>query len=264
MADVKILLTFDDGPHAASGANNLSRTIFHTLNSNGIIAVFYIQPRVAPHRMASAEGVKVVQEANGVGSVYEHIIEIHTAGTVDHQKHWVKPDLLSHDLPKAVVAIEKVTNRRPKTIRAVGLELANPKATKKVREAMEKRTREIYAASLLGHMGINVDSYDNTRAYWVEGSRLPRRPKPNEVCEALRKGIAFALTSGPQHLVVLFHDINKTTAENLGAYITEIRTAVTAAGHTPSFTASRNEAELFLSPPKVDGNAAWQLDKRRP
>lgn len=157
-----------------------------------------------------------------------------------------------------------MTNRRPKTIRAVGLELANPRATKKVRDAMEKRTREIYAASLLGHLGINVDSYDNTRAYWVEGSRLLRSPNPNEVCEALRKGIAFAMKLGPQDIVVLFHYINKTTANNLGAYITEIRTAVTTAGHTPSFTASRDEAEAFLSPPKVDGNAAWPLDKRRP
>lgn len=262
MANVKILLTFDDGPHAAAGSNNRSRKILRVLNSNGIIAVFYIQAGVA-YRMASAEGVKVVQEANGIGPVYEHVIEIHTAGTTDHQKHWFKPDLLAHDLPKAVAAIERVTNRRPKTIRAVGLELANPRATKKVREAMEKQTRKIYSASLLGHMGINVDSYDNTRAYWVEGSRLPRSPKANEVREALRKGIAFALRSGPQDLVVLFHDINKTTADNLGDYITEIQTAVTAAGHTPSFTTSRNEAELFLSPPKVDGNVAWPLDKRR-
>jgi hypothetical protein len=237
--------------------------ILQALNANGIIAVFYIQARVA-HRMASAEGVKVVQEANGVGPVYDHVIDIHTAGTVDHQKHWLKPDLLAQDLPKAVEAIEKVTNRRPRTIRAVGLELANPRATKKVREAMEKRIRQIYAASALGHMGINVDSYDNTRAFWVEGSKLPRSPNANEVREALRKGITFALKSGPEDLVILFHDINKTTAGNLGAYITEIRTAVTTNGHTPSFTANRDEVKLFLEPPRVDGNVSWPLDKRRP
>jgi peptidoglycan/xylan/chitin deacetylase (PgdA/CDA1 family) len=263
MAKVKILLTFDDGPHDLPGAGNGTRTILQALKVNGIIAAFYIQTGVA-YRMASAEGKKVVREANGVSPNYEHVIEIHSAGKVDHEKHWVNPDRLSQDLPNAVTAIEKVTNRRPKTIRAVGLELANPKKTEKVRNATEKRLLEIYAASQLKHMGINVDSYDNTRAYWVKGSRLARKPNPNEVREALRKGIAFALKSGPQDLVVLFHDLNMTTRSNIGVYIVEIRTAVMDAGHTPSFTASRSEVESFLSPPKVDDNAAWELDKPRP
>lgn len=258
MGLVKILLTFDDGPHAAPGALNGTRTVLQALKANGIIAAFYIQTGVA-YRMADAEGRKVIQEANGV----KHVIEIHTAGKVDHQKHWVKPELLAQDLPKAVAAIEKVTNRRPKTIRAVGLELANPKATKKVRDATKKRLLDIYADSQLGHMGINVDSFDNTKAYWVEGNRLDRTPNPDEVREALRKGIAFALKSGPQDLVVLFHDLNMATRSNIGVYIGEIRTAVTAAGHTPSFTASRSEVESFFSPPKVDDNAAWELDKKR-
>jgi peptidoglycan/xylan/chitin deacetylase (PgdA/CDA1 family) len=262
MAQVKILLTFDDGPHALPGPGNHTRKVLQSLNTNGIIAAFFIQPRVE-YRMGSAEGVKVVKEANGVGPVFSHVIEIHTAGKADHEKHWKNPGLLASDLPKAVTAIEKVTGRRPKTIRAVGLELANPKTTKQAQAAMAQRLRTIYAASSLGHLGINVDSFDNTEAYWVPGSRLARKPNATEVREALRKGIDFALKSGPKDLVILFHDLNSTTSSNIGAYIAEIKTAVIANGHSPAFTGSRDEVKLFLEPPRIDGNESWEIDKKR-
>jgi peptidoglycan/xylan/chitin deacetylase (PgdA/CDA1 family) len=261
MAVVKILLTFDDGPHAAAGPGNRTRKVLQALKLNGIIGVFYIQTGVS-YRMGSPEGVKVVKEANGLGPLFEHVIEIHTAGKEDHQKHWSNPDLLAKDLPKAIAAIEKATTRRPKTIRSVGLELANPNTSEKARETMANRLRAIYAASSLKHIGINVDSYDNTKAFW-HTSIVHTNPTASEVQEALRKGIEFALQAGPQDLIVLFHDINGTTANNLGSYITAIRNAVTNATHTPSFTQSRAEVELFLSNTAIDSNRSWPLDKQR-
>jgi peptidoglycan/xylan/chitin deacetylase (PgdA/CDA1 family) len=263
MSLVTILLTFDDGPHALSGSNNRTRKILAALRAESVVAAFYIQAGV-PHRTASVEGRKVVSEANGVEPVYDHVIDIHTAGTVDHDKHWADPDRLARDLPKAVADIQALTNRRPATIRAVGLELANPRAKKEDRDAMETRIRGIYAASSLKHVGINIDSYDNTRAFWIDGSRVARSPKAAEVKEALSKGIAFALQSGPRDLLVLFHDINKTTADNLRDYVTEIRTAVALAGHTAAFTASRDDVANFLTATTIDGNESWPLDKRRP
>jgi hypothetical protein len=275
MAIIKILLPFDDGPHALAGPTNYTRMIIKALDAQGIVGAFFVQTRAVdkrgtPIRMSTNEGTRVVQEANGVAPNFKHLIAIHTGSVKDHEKHWKRvaapPDLkiapnaqngLESDLFSSINDIESLTKLRPKFVRPTGFELTNPKASLADRKAMEQAVLTTYGRLALTPIGVDLDSYDNTLARWE--NKMCRRPTNTEVVAKIGEGTPSAFRLGPRELIVLFHDINNRTAASVGQYIQAVSNGVSAQGHTPSFTSSRAEVINLLTQTTITNNESWQI-----
>jgi peptidoglycan/xylan/chitin deacetylase (PgdA/CDA1 family) len=239
---IPIVLTFDDGPHAASGngVKNYTIDIATLLKSRNIVGAFFIQTHVS-HRFGSAAGKDVIKRVSDLG----HVIAIHTGSDDDHASHTKrvaapaydvdgdkKPDGmngLESDLIRAKSQIQKVLGgNAPTFVRAVGL-------------ARNEAVNSTYSRVGLKHIGVNVDSKDNE----------PPRPTSQVVMRTLESGrqsVGAAIKAGAPHLIVLFHDINNTTAASTGTYIDTITAAVKAAGRTPEFTGSTKAVmDIFLA-----------------
>jgi peptidoglycan/xylan/chitin deacetylase (PgdA/CDA1 family) len=237
---IQIVLTFDDGPHAAGeGATNYTIDIATLLKSRNIVGAFFIQTNVS-HRCGCAAGKSVVKKVSDMG----HVIAIHTGSDGDHVSHTKrvtapaydvdgdkKPDGmngLESDLIRAKAEIQKmIGGDAPEFVRAVGLER---------NEAVNKT----YSRVGLKHIGVNVDSKDNE----------PPRPTSQVVVHTLDSGpnsVQHAIAAGATDLIVLFHDINSTTAASVSTYIDAISAAVKAEGRTPEFTTSKKAVlDIFL------------------
>ena len=239
---IPIVLTFDDGPHAASGegVKNYTIDIATLLKSRNIVGAFFIQTHVT-HRFGIAAGKDVIKRVSDLG----HVIAIHTGSDDDHASHTKrvaapaydvdgdkKPDGmngLESDLIRAKSQIQKVLGgNAPSFVRAVGL-------------ARNEAVNNTYSRVGLKHIGVNVDSKDNE----------PPRPTSQVVMRTLESGrqsVGAAIKAGAPHLIVLFHDINNTTAASTGTYIDTITAAVKAAGRTPEFTGSTKAVmDIFLA-----------------
>lgn len=239
---IPIVLTFDDGPHAASGngVKNYTIDIATLLKSRNIVGAFFIQTHVS-HRFGSAAGKDVIKSVSDLG----HVIAIHTGSDDDHASHTKrvaapaydvdgdkKPDGmngLESDLIRAKSQIQKALGgNAPTFVRAVGL-------------ARNEAVNSTYSRVGLKHIGVNVDSKDNE----------PPRPTSQVVMRTLESGrqsVGAAIKAGAPHLIVLFHDINNTTAASTGTYIDTITAAVKAAGRTPEFTGSTKAVmDIFLA-----------------
>ncbi len=239
---IPIVLTFDDGPHAAAGdgVKNHTIEIATLLKARNIIGAFFIQTHVS-HRFGSAAGKSVVKAVSDLG----HVIAIHTGSDDDHASHTKrvatpaydvdgdkKPDGmngLESDLIRAKAQIQKLLGgNAPGFVRAVGL-------------ARNEAVNNAYSRVGLKHIGVNVDSKDNE----------PPRPTSQVVMRTLESGlqsVKAAIKAGAPHLIVLFHDINNTTAVSIGSYIDTIKAAVAAAGRAPAFAASTKAVmDIFLA-----------------
>jgi peptidoglycan/xylan/chitin deacetylase (PgdA/CDA1 family) len=239
---ISIVLTFDDGPHAAAGkgVKNYTIEIATLLKSRNIVGAFFIQTHVG-HRFGGVAGKDVIKKVNDLG----HVIAIHTGSDDDHASHTKrvatsaydvdgdkKPDGmngLESDLIRAKAQIQKVLGgNAPSFVRAVGL-------------ARNEAVNGTYSRVGLKHIGVNVDSKDNE----------PPRPTSQVVMRTLESGrqsVGTAIKAGAPHLIVLFHDINNTTAVSISSYIDTITAAVKAAGQTPEFTASTKAlTDIFLA-----------------
>ena len=239
---IPIVLTFDDGPHGAAGdgVKNYTIEIATLLKSRNIVGAFFIQTHVS-HRFGSSAGKNVIKTVSGLG----HVIAIHTGGGEDHALHTKrvatpaydvdgdkKPDGLNgleSDLIRAKAQIQKVLGgNAPGFVRAVEL-------------ARNEAVNHTYSRVGLKHIGVNVDSKDNE----------PPRPTSQVVMRTLESGrqsIGAAIKAGAPHLIVLFHDINNTTAVSIGTYIDTITAAAMAAGRAPAFTASTKAVmDVFLA-----------------
>ncbi len=244
---IPVLLTFDDGPHAGKIPANHTGTILEVLRSNsvknGLVAVFFTQTHAAggdgrPHRLGAPRGAEIAKEANARG----HLIEVHTGSDKDHALHTSRAEeaaydatgdgkvdgenALESDLIRAKSRIAESVGRSPEFVRAVGLNKNN-------------KVEAVYTRVGLKHIGVSVDSKDNSAP----------RPAPVQVVQTLKAGpnsVTAAIGSGAPHLIILFHDINDITAKNLGEYIQAIDSAVKAAGKTPEYVTSREQAFEIL------------------
>ena len=228
---IPIVLTFDDGPHAAGKeTKNYTIEVATLLKSRRIIGAFFIQTHV-DFRFKNAAGKDATKAVSAMG----HVIAIHTGSDESHILHTErvaapaydvdgdqKPDgvnALESDLIRAKSEIQKTLGgSAPAYVRAVGLE-------------RNKEVNSTYGRVGLKHIGVNVDSKDNE----------PPRPAAPQVVQTLDSGkqsVKAAIKAGAPHLIVLFHDINGTTAASLGVYIDTIEKEVRAAGRKPEFTDS--------------------------
>jgi len=83
MASVRIVLTFDDGPHAGPlGGGNWTEKVLEALKHKRAKAAFFVQTHV-PYRLASPNGYKVASLIHTEG----HVLAIHTGSLEDHRCH---------------------------------------------------------------------------------------------------------------------------------------------------------------------------------
>ena len=248
-ADIEILLTFDDGPHAQPGNQNNTYQIVEALKSNSttnnIVAAFFIQTHSKAGRLGESRGKEVIKLAYDAGCP----IEIHTGSTADHAMHPEraataaydvtgddKPDGqngLESDLIRAKARINEVVGTVPKYVRAVGLNRGQF-------DCSTATVDETYQRVSLKHIGVNVDSKDNA----------PGRPSPDVVKQTLTTGdnsVANAIQAGKPHMIVLFHDVNGKAADNIDAYIATIAGVTGKSGRFPKFIKSRADALAILS-----------------
>ena len=227
MESIRILLTFDDGPHAgAVGSKNRTEKVLDALAHKNVKAAFFIQTHV-PYRLASPAGHTVASRIHAEG----HVLAIHTGGFVDHRCHkWrcTQPaDIagaangLNSDMIRAKTAIKEIVGTDPKFVRATY-------------GYTDIHCMKVYARNNLKHVYWDIASGDDAPNASVASVRacLERETKQ--------------LATGPLELIYLLHDINKVTAEHLIHFIDVIATAVGSNGHQPVFPTERRDAELIL------------------
>ena len=234
MASVRILLTFDDGPHAgALGCANRTERVLDALRRKRAKAVFFIQTHV-PYRLASPNGARMASRIHDEG----HVLAIHTGSFVDHRCHkWrctQPPDIvgatngLDSDMMRAKAAIKEIIGTNPKFVRATyGYTDAN--------------CMSVYSKNKLKHVYWDIVSGDD--------SKLATRASVRTCLEAETKRLA----TGTVDLIYLMHDINQVTAEHLTEFIDAIAASVRANGHAPIFVADGVEAEFIMDKKSREG-----------
>ena len=280
MPDLRVLLTFDDGP-APPRTKKILDILAVGNGGSPIIAAFFVQTLACvtirkkrapfrdcsayslakplkPFRMSTPKGTAVVRQAYQAG----HVIGIHTGSLLDHLPHPCRavasPDPitpllapvpangLESDLIRASHDISLLAEA-PEFVRATGLYFGTPEESALVHVA--------YQRLHLRHVGVNVDSLDAdiTGKVVAEFPRMvpsKRREKIRDRVNAqLRTAIRVALQQNYAPLIVLFHDINPVTVLFLAQYIDAITRAVSELSSktlTAKFPASRAEAEGIL------------------
>jgi peptidoglycan/xylan/chitin deacetylase (PgdA/CDA1 family) len=236
VVSIRILLTFDDGPHAAAlGGSNRTEKVLDRLNEKGIKGVFFVQTHV-PYRLASENGLQIASRIQAEG----HVLAIHTGSFLDHRCHkWrcTQPadvvgaiNGLDSDMQRARAAIRNIAGADPRFVRATY-------------GHTNDACMDVYARNGLNHVNWDIESKDSS------GSATAAF-----VCDRLgaeTKRRAWA----PTDLIYLLHDISAVTAEHLKDFIDAITAAVAANGHAAAFVAHRREAESIMlerSGPGID------------
>jgi peptidoglycan/xylan/chitin deacetylase (PgdA/CDA1 family) len=236
LASVRILLTFDDGPHAAAlGGKNCTEKVLDALLHQGVKAVFFIQTHVL-YRLASPNGLKVASRIHSEG----HVLAIHTGSFADHRCHkWrckQPPDVLGtsngldSDMIRAKTAIKQIAGADPKFVRATY-------------GYTDAKCISVYTKNDLKHVNWDIASGDD--------SRRTTSASVHTHLEAETKRLARDNVD----LIYLFHDISQVTAEHLTDFIGAIATSARAIGYTPLFVAEKAEAEFIMhrkSAPGID------------
>jgi len=199
-------LTFDDGPHTAelgSGKNRTER-VLDTLKAKGSLkAGFFIQTGVS-YRGANPIGRQLVARMHKEG----HTVGIHTGGgdEHEHEDHPVaqKAGRLQGELEKAKTYVKDVTGEEAKL----------------VRPPHGRFDKDVLAT--YGKVGL-------TNLLWDIDGDEGRSLGLAELKDRFTKGLAPIASGGwkpgrkPDAVVVLYHDIQKGTSENLGELIEHIR-----------------------------------------
>jgi peptidoglycan/xylan/chitin deacetylase (PgdA/CDA1 family) len=227
VASVRILLTFDDGPHAgALGGKNWTEKVLDGLSHKNAKGAFFIQTHV-PYRLASPNGHTIASRIHAEG----HALGIHSGSFVDHRCHkWrcTQPaDIagttngLDSDMIRARAAIRNIVGIDPKFVRATY-------------GYTDVHCMKVYSRHRLKHVYWDIVSGDDTRNASAASVRAHLEHETKR------------LATGARDLIYLLHDINQVTAENLIDYIEVIAIAVRSNGLSPVFPVERLEAEFIL------------------
>jgi len=227
VAVVRVLLTFDDGPHAGVlGGGNRTEKVLDALKSKCVKAAFFIQTHV-PYRLAASNGLRVASRAHAEG----HVLAIHTGSILDHRCHkWrcAQPaDMvgtingLDSDMARARSAIREIVGADPRFVRATY-------------GYTDASCMSVYSRNDLKHVYWDLASGDDSKAASL-ASVLARL-----AAETRR------LATGSVELIYLLHDIAQVTAEHLTDFIDAIDASVRANGHTPAFAADAVEAQSIM------------------
>jgi peptidoglycan/xylan/chitin deacetylase (PgdA/CDA1 family) len=221
-------LTFDDGPHAAglgAGANR-TENVLNTLNTKGLRgkAAFFIQTAAEDGqghaiRGSNPNGRLLVERMHREG----YGIGIHTGGTADHEDHTTAANAgrLQGELASAEAYIHGITGSDPTYVRAPHGNIGSAGST--TRQAITATYANLGLTHLLWDIdgdapGANM-TLDQLKAQFNAGYAALRRNSSGRIIP----------TTPSSRVVVLYHDIRRGTAANIGGVIDHIRATVPGA-----------------------------------
>ena len=222
MVDVTVVLTFDDGPHAARDPErNYTRQALRTLNvnsvQNGTKGVFFVQTHV-PFRGGSQTGQNVIEAVWAEG----HVVGIHTGSTEDHVPHTQRGGQLREDLTNASRYLQNL---------GITSDFVRP-----VGGAVNEAVLATYRSLGLKMVLWDIDSRDSHTGYGR-----------NRISLWLAQEVARTISAGKTELVVLFHELDRDTRGNIEHYMEVLRDAIRDAGHQDRFPTSRNDVMSVLN-----------------
>gem|GEM_PF-2219416 len=249
-----VVLTFDDGPHAAPLGQGTNRTekVLDTLKSkakngfaDGIKAGFFIQVYSTTtgtkdgffFRANTPSGKILVQRMGTEG----HIVGIHTGSYEDHQLHTLRvkvdglanrDDLLFQDFDEVEEdpGIGRATMKFIQTYAGALPEFVRPPGG-----AYNDEVTRVYNHFKLKNILWDVDSKDNQKGATVESIK-----------SALRTGVHQAIDANKKEIIVLLHDINDLTADNLPDFMQEIANAAKTKGRVARFVTSTDRVRQIM------------------
>lgn len=212
-------LTFDDGPHSAELGTGTNRTekVLDTLRDRGIQGGFFVQTAAvtdtgAPFRGSSANGKILIKRMHDEG----HKIGIHTGGRADHEDHPVaqKAGRLESELSAAKTFLKDVTGEETTLVRPPHGAVKLPV---KGKEKQDVGVLEIYKTLSLTNVLWDMDGDQGMNL----GLETLKTRIDAEMAKVKNRG--WAPTTPSPSIVVLYHDIQSGTANNLGALIDHIK-----------------------------------------
>ncbi|HEU4561277.1 MAG TPA: DUF4157 domain-containing protein [Longimicrobium sp.] len=201
-------LTFDDGPHtsALGKGNNRTEKVLDVLKSHGIKGAFFIQTGVT-HRGNNPVGRALVKRMQAEG----HKVGIHTGGTADHELHTTaaKAGRLESELNDAKSYVKTQTGEDATLVRP-------PTG------AFNPAVSAIYAKTGLTNLLWDMDG--------DQGKSLGLADLKTRIESEMKKVQArkWKPSTPSPTIVVLYHDIQKGTADNLSALIAHIKATTSA------------------------------------
>jgi peptidoglycan/xylan/chitin deacetylase (PgdA/CDA1 family) len=240
---IEIVLSFDDGPHAASpeSGRNYTQTVFAALKDNvlqkDIKAVFFVQTH-APGRGATPIGQDMISMLAEGG----HVIGIHTGSKADHASHRARATAAAYDVNRNRVldAADGANGLESDMIRAKArLKKLTGRECLYVRPTYGERNRTVigaYRRQGLKMILWDIDSADNTGSPSVDGVNFN-----------LYEGMRRCVNADLKQIVILFHDINSRTALNLEEYLGNICISARKLGKTAVFPTTTERVMEILN-----------------
>lgn len=233
MSDVKVILTFDDGPDTQSGSANRTQRVLSVLDDHDINAVFFIQSHAKNDqnnyfRGMHSRGIQVVEQAHNEG----HIIGVHTGMDGKEAHAWAN----RHTRREAIGELDGDLTRCKNYIRArTG---SNPLYVRPPFGSNNAAVRNRYSAHNLNMIMWDIESRDAYGGY-----------DEDDVVDRLESEIYRLLSRGDRNLVILFHDTHPTTSKTatLNRYIKTIKDEIHEFGLTPDLVHTKQEIHNILS-----------------
>ena len=204
-APIRFLLTFDDGPAAASSGNSTVR-ILETLAQNdqqpGIKAVFFTQTR-AWHGGGTDVGRALIRREHDDG----HLVALHSATTFHSNHRFMSSQALDESMQDGVADLLAITGVPPSLVRppfwaynADTLLTYHAYGLQMLLTDLNANDGKIYGINWSWHKRANMLKHlAETRVRWAAG-HMPE-------------------VDGATPVVVTFHDVNTYTARHLEEYL---------------------------------------------
>lgn len=220
-------LTFDDGPHAAplGKGDNRTEKVLDVLKARGIKAGFFVQTAALnkegnKFRGSHPIGTALIKRMHAEG----HKVGIHTGGTRDHELHTTaeKAGRLEGELQSAKKFVAAETGETPTLVRP---------PTGALNKAVEATYAKVSLTNLLWDMDGD------------QGKNLPLATLKARVRSEMLKVQAggWKPSTPSPNIVVLYHDIQKGTADNIGTLIDHIK-------DTTQDISGKKETAAFAAP----------------
>ncbi len=240
---IEVVLSFDDGPHAASpdSGRNYTQTVFAALKDNvlqkDIRAVFFVQTH-APGRGATPIGQDMISMLAKGG----HVIGIHTGSKADHASHRARATAAAYDVNgnRVLDAADGANGLESDMIRArARVKKLTGRDCLYVRPTYGERNRSVrstYRRQGLKMILWDIDSADNTGSPSVDGVNFN-----------LYEGMRRCVNADLKQIIILFHDINSRTALNLEEYLGNICISARKLGKTAVFPTTTERVMEILN-----------------
>ncbi|RXZ32794.1 polysaccharide deacetylase family protein [Oxalobacteraceae bacterium CAVE-383] len=206
-APIRFVLSFDDGPSAATWFSNPTETILDALEDNpvqpGIKAVFFIQTR-ATNGGGTPLGQRLQRREQAAG----HVLGLHTATPGHSDQISMKPARLEQMLNDGVADLTAVSGGTPPMF------LRPP--------FWDYNERTFLAYQLHGlHVILTDLSANDGKIYGFNASPTRRSHLRRELAD-VREKIArqgMPIVDGAIPVIVTFHDVNRYTARHMREYL---------------------------------------------